>query len=848
VKAFRVNGHHAARLDPLGTEPAGDPALDPDALGLTREVMEQIPSEVLRIYVPGKTLAESYPLLKETYCGTIAYEIEHITNHAERVWLRRVIESGEHRKPLRTEEKRRLLELLTRVDALERFLHRAYLGHKRFGIEGVDIVVPMLVETLDHAIAQGAREAVMGAAHRGRLNILTHILGLPLETLLAEFEGGRRVEETLTPKGGTGDVKYHHGATGSYTTPSGGKLAVTLMPNPSHLEAVDPVVVGRTRAAQTNRAQRDAIHDASAALAILLHGDAAFAAQGVVAETFNLARVDGYSTGGTVHIILNNQVGFTTDPHEARSTEYASDLAKGFDVPIIHVNADDAEACVAAIRLAMMYRKQFSGDIVIDLVGYRRHGHNEGDEPRYTQPAMYHRIDGHLPVRDQYAKQLVHEGLLTDAEAAALADKRYAELAEIQQRLRAELSGATYGQEPDRISHASRMLLEPKTAVPDDALRAINAELLRVPDGFTVNSKLKRQLDRRAETFQAGSGIDWAHAEQLAFASLLIEGIPLRLSGQDSVRGTFSQRHLTLHDANDGKKYTPVQNLPNVRAACELYNSPLSEYAVLGFEYGYSVAAPEALVMWEAQFGDFANGAEVIIDQFIIAGLSKWGQTSRLALLLPHAYEGQGPEHSSARLERYLALGAEGNIRVANCSTPAQYFHILRRQAKHPEIRPLVLMTPKSLLRLPLATSTVAELSAGRFEPVLDDPWQELSRNQVTRLVFCSGKVYYDIAGNPRRSTARHVAIARIELLYPFPLAEVVELLRTYPRLSEIVWLQEEPSNYGARKWVIPQLEGAAPKGVAVRHISRPERSSPAEGYPAAHAAEQERIVREALS
>ncbi|MBI4500376.1 MAG: multifunctional oxoglutarate decarboxylase/oxoglutarate dehydrogenase thiamine pyrophosphate-binding subunit/dihydrolipoyllysine-residue succinyltransferase subunit [Gemmatimonadetes bacterium] len=848
VKSFRTHGHHAAKLDPLGTEPPGDPALDPAPLGLTREVMAAIPAEVLRIHVPGRTLAEALPILRETYCGTIAYEIEHISNHQERVWLRRVIESGEHRKALRAEEKRRVLEMLTRVDALERFLHRTYLGHKRFGIEGVDAVVPMLIETLDESIAQGIREAVMGMAHRGRLNVLTHILGLPYETLLAEFEGGRRVEETLTPKGGTGDVKYHHGAAGTYTSPAGASLPVTLMPNPSHLEAVDPVVEGRARASQTRRNQRSATWDADAALAILIHGDAAFAAQGVVAETFNLARVNGYGTGGTLHLILNNQVGFTTDPKEARSTDYASDLAKGFDVPIVHVNADDPEACLSAIRLAMLYRREFGGDFVIDLVGYRRYGHNEGDEPRYTQPVMYQHIDSHLPVRDLYADRLIKEGAITAEDASRMADDRYRELTEIQQKLRKGLTGADPGEEPDRISHSWRPPVEPATAVPEPALRELTTLLLTVPEGFNVNPKLKRQLDRRLEVFGGGAALDWSHAEQLAFASLLVEGVPLRLSGQDSVRGTFSQRQLTLHDANTGQQYTPIQNIPGAKAAFELYNSPLSEYAVLGFEYGYSVAAADTMVMWEAQFGDFANGAEVIIDQFIIAGLAKWGQTSRLVLLLPHGYEGQGPEHSSARLERYLALSAEGNIRVANCSTPAQYFHLLRRQAKHAEVRPMVLLTPKSLLRLPLATSALREFSDGRFLPVLDDPTRKAARDHVTKLVFCSGKVFYDVISNPRRNKAAHVAVARIELLYPFPLGEVVDLMRLYPHASEIVWLQEEPSNFGARKWVVPQLEQAAPKGVLVRWVSRPERSSPAEGYPAAHQAEQERLVAETLA
>ncbi len=845
VRAHRTHGYLCARLDPLGTEPKGDPAVDPGPHELTADVLRRIPAKALRIYVPGETLADALPRLRETYCGTIAYEIEHIASHEQRVWLRQVIESWQHRAPLSPEERVRLLEVLTKVDTLERFLHKAYLGHKRFGIEGVDLLVPMLHWAIALAAGHGAREVVMGMAHRGRLNVLTHVVGLPYETLLAEFEGGRQVEETLTPKGGTGDVKYHHGATGVFTTPAGRAINVVLMPNPSHLEAVNPVVEGHARAVQTKREPPKARHDPALVLPVLIHGDAAFAAQGVVAETFNLARLEGYGTGGTLHIITNNQVGFTTDPWEARSTDFSSDLAKGFDVPIIHVNADDPEACIAAVRLGMMYREKFRHDCVIDLVGYRRHGHNEGDEPRYTQPVMYQRIDRHPTVRELYATQLVKDGVLAQSAADEMDQRQYQLLGETQQALREDLKDE--GTEPVRISGLWAPVAEPVTAIPPDLLRQLNEQLLAVPEGFTVSPKLAKQLERRREALGNQPAIDWGHAESLAFASLLVDGVPVRLSGQDSERGTFSQRHLVLHDAETGHRHAPIQHLPNARAVLEQHNSPLSEYAVMGFEYGYSVAAPEALVLWEAQFGDFANGAEIIIDQFIIAGLAKWGQTSRLGLLLPHGYEGQGPEHSSARLERYLALGAEGNIRVANCSTPAQYFHLLRRQAKHAEIRPLILMTPKSLLRLPQATSTARELSEGRFQPVLDDPTLPAERRAVTRLVLCSGKVYYEVVMAKRRPEARHVAIGRVELLYPFPQEDVRRLVESYPGLREIVWLQEEPSNMGARKWVVPQLEALAGDGTAVRYVSRPEHSSPAEGYPAAHRAEQERLVREAL-
>jgi 2-oxoglutarate decarboxylase len=837
VRAHRNFGHLAAQLDPLGSEPPGDPSLDIGRLGLTPEIMARIPADVLRIYVPGKTLAEALPNLRATYCGTIAYEVEHIGSHEERLWLRQVIESGQHRRPLSAEGKRQLLARLTAVETLERFLHKAYLGQKRFSIEGLDMTVPMLDFTIELAAVHGTRKAVLGMAHRGRLNVLAHVVNVPYETILAEFEGGRR-EETAESEGwnaGTGDVKYHHGAEGAYRTADGTDVAVTLSPNPSHLESVNPVVEGRARANQTSRNGAVMQHDVNVALPVLLHGDAAFAGQGVVAETFNLARLRGYTTGGTIHIILNNQVGFTTDPREGRSTDYSSDLAKGFDAPIVHVNADDPEACLAAVRLAMMYRDKFHGDVVIDLVGYRRYGHNEADEPAYTQPMMYERIKQTPSVRQKYAEQLARQGVVEAAQAEADAQAAYERLAEVQQAVK---SGQR--EEPQRIMKQSTA--EPHTAVVPDLLKKLNAELLTVPDGFTVHPKLLKQLERRRDALTSSEGIEWAHAEALAFASLLTEGTPIRLTGQDTERGTFSQRHLVLHDINTGKRYTPIQNLPDAQATFELHNSPLSEYACLGFEYGYAVEAANALVLWEAQFGDFANGAEVIIDQFLFAGLAKWGETSRLTLLLPHGYEGQGPEHSSARLERFLALGAEGNLRVANCTTPSQYFHLLRRQARHTEIRPLVVMTPKSLLRLPAATSRVDDLVLGKFRTVLWDKvrtWPE----KITRLLLCSGKIYYDILQSPRRAQTPHIAIGRVELLYPFPGSEIGEYARRYPNLKEVVWVQEEPRNMGARKFVLPKIRDVLPPSVALLDVSRPERSSPAEGYPAAHKAEQERIV-----
>jgi multifunctional 2-oxoglutarate metabolism enzyme len=844
VKAFRMHGHLAAELDPLGTPPIGDPALDPGPLGLTPEVMAAIPSKVLRIAVPGRTLAESLPYLQATYCGTMAYEIEHISTHEERVWLREKIESGAYRQPLPAEERRALLRRLTQVEALEKFLHKAYLGHKRFSIEGVDTLVPMLDLTIERAAESGARDVVIGMAHRGRLNVLAHTVGRPYETIFAEFEGGRQVEGGQpTPEGGTGDVKYHHGAEGAYMTSAGKAITVSLSPNPSHLEFVSPVVDGRARAKQTQRRGREAHHDPTAALPVTIHGDAAFAGQGVVAETLNLGALKGYRTGGTLHVITNNQVGFTTDMEDARSTRYASDLAKGFDIPIIHVNADDPEACLSAVRLSMAYRDRFHQDVLIDLVGYRRHGHNEGDEPAYTQPVMYQRIRALPTVRERYARTLIETGILTEEESGREAEQAYQRLVDIQQAFKASTGRTVTKEREVRLSGAGQ---EVETSLAPEFIRSLNEQLLSRPEGFTVHPKLGKQLERRRAALNEG-GIDWAHAEALALASLLTEGVPLRLTGQDTERGTFSQRHLVLHDAKTGQSWAPLQKLPGALAPLELHNSPLSELATLGFEYGYSAAAPEVLVLWEAQFGDFINGAQVIVDQFLSAGLSKWGLTTRLTLLLPHGYEGQGPEHSSARLERFLQLAAEGNIRVANPTTPAQYFHLLRRQARRTRQRPLVIMTPKSLLRLPQANSTLEDLSTGTWRPVLDDPATQGDTSGVVRMVLCSGKLYYDLLTEAEKMGGGRPAIVRLEQLYSFPWTEMRAVLGRYGKLEELVWVQEEPRNMGAWTYVESKLRELAPKGVDVVYVGRPERASPAEGYPAAHAAEQSRIIREAL-
>ena len=853
VKAYRNFGHMAATLDPLGAEPAGDPALDPGPLGLTPASMRTVPAELLRIYVPGETLADAIPHLRETYAGTIAYEVEHIGSHEERVWLRQVIESGEHRRPMEADDRVALLERLISVETLERFLHRAYLGQKRFSIEGLDTMVPMLDVIIQDAADQGARKVVIGMAHRGRLNVLAHVVGVSYEAILAEFEAGRAgVEGPSSPKGGSDDVKYHLGAEGGYLTAEDEEVRVVLSPNPSHLEAVNPVIAGRTRADQTDRSQAVVTVDHARTFPVLIHGDAAFAAQGVVAETLNLARLDGYAVGGTIHLIANNQVGFTTGPREGRSTDYSSDLAKGFDAPIIHVNADDPEACLAAARLAMMYRERFGHDVVIDLVGYRRYGHNEGDEPAYSQPAMYAEIAEHPSARELYQAQLVGADVITADAADAKIKESLAELGAAQKALR---KGAEDPEgELDRGSEAipQEEAAEPDTAVDLERLKALNTVMGVVPDGFTVHPKLGKQLERRAVALDEDEPrVDWAHAELLAFGTILAGGTPVRLTGQDTARGTFSQRHAALWDATTGARHVPLQHVGDGSAAFEVHNSPLSEYACLGFEYGYAVTAPDALVLWEAQYGDFVNGAEIIIDQFLIAGLAKWRQTSRLTLLLPHGYEGSGPEHSSARLERFLALGAEGNIRVVYPTTPAQYFHLLRRQALHSDARPLVVMTPKSLLRLPAAASRPSELASGAFQSVIDDPryaGDAKGANRVRRLLLCSGKVYYDLIGAEAFAAAEDVAIVRVERLYPFPTDELAPVLERYGKIDSFAWVQEEPRNMGARKFVLPRIRHLVPYKIPLGDISRPERSRPAEGYPAAHAVEQARIVREALT
>ncbi len=856
LKAFRTHGHLAADLDPLGSEPKGDPALEPENVNLTPELMSRIPASILRIGVPGETLLEALPRLRSAYCDTIGYQFEHLSSHNQRVWMREMIETGAHRQPLTEDEKKRLLERLIDVFQFERFLEKTYLGQKMFSIEGLDVVVPMLDETVTLSGRGGAEEVVFGMAHRGRLSVLAHNLGRSVESILAEFEGSKQLQAVKAvaaiPHGGTGDVKYHYGHRGTYETVAGEKIAVRLYPNPSHLEFVDPVVTGGTRYLQSEFEGAELKLDSSRAVPVLLHGDAAFPAQGVVAETLNLQSLPGYTTGGTIHLIENNQVGFTTDPDEARSTPYAADMAKGFNVPIVHVNADDVEACVNAVRLAMAYRERWHRDVVIDVIGYRRFGHNETDEPAYTQPTMAAAIKSHPPVSELYARKLIEEGIVTEQEVASTGEARRETMSAALRELRQKMEAGDYEDPTVTTStgELDRTASPPvDTRVAAEKLRTLSDELLRTPEGFNVHRKLRRPLGRRDDAMEPGAGgIDFGHGEGLAFATLLEEGVHIRLTGQDTERGTFSHRHLVLHDENTGLDYTPMQHLDHAKAPFELYNSPLSEIACLGFEYGYSAATPSSLVLWEAQFGDFANAAQVIIDSFIVSGEAKWGQTSRLTMLLPHGYEGSGPEHSSARIERFLALGAEGNIRIANPTTAAQYFHLLRRQALIRKPRPLIVFTPKGLLRLDRASSKLEDLTEGELQFVLDDPTAEGRREQVERLVLCTGKIYYDMDGSEKRAAAENVAIARMEILYPFAKEQLESVISQYPNLKEIAWVQEEPRNMGAWKVMSRRFPDVLPDGVNLTYIGRPGRASPGEGYAVAHALEQERIVLTALT
>ena len=839
VDAYRLHGHRAARLDPLGSTPPGHPMLEPAFHGITVEDLSTVPAALIDD-LPGDTMTEVLGWLKETYTGPIGYEFEHLEDPKQREWLREQIDSGAHRQPLSGEEKQRLLGRLTEVEALEQFVHRAYLGAKRFSIEGTDMMVPMLDLAIERAAAAGAREIAIGMAHRGRLNVLAHVLGMPYSELIAKFEG------IHAQTAGTGDVKYHLGAEGTYATRTGEPLTVMLAPNPSHLEFVHAVIEGVTRAKQTDRTTATLTQDENLVVPIIIHGDAAFSGQGVVTETLNLSRLRGYRTGGTLHIIANNQVGFTTNPSEARSTDYASDVARGFDIPVFHVNGDDPEACLAVVRLAMMFRERFHDDVVIDLIGYRRYGHNESDEPAYTQPKLYRKIGDHPTVRRIWGERLAQEGVTGEGELDDVWQRAYDRL--VTEQAQVKNGGEEMHEEHHEPEEENAAGLQLDTHVDAELLADIDRQLHTWPDGFKVNPKLARQLEKRSKVMSDGGKLDWAHAETLAFATLLTEGVPVRLTGQDTERGTFSQRHLVLHDAETDERYTPVASIEQATAPFEVHNSPLSELAAVGFEYGYSLDTPDALVVWEAQYGDFINTAQAIIDEFIVSGRAKWGQTPALVLLLPHGYEGQGPDHSTGRLERFLNLGAEINLRVAYPGSAAQYFHLLRRQAMLLETDPLplVVMTPKSLLRHPMSASSLKALSEGSWTRIIDDV--NVQKESVRRLILCSGKVYVDLVSSELREQRPEIAIARLEQLYPFPYEDVKPVLDSYPALQEVLWVQEEPQNMGAWGAVQPRLTTMIEDRWPLRYVGRPRRASPAEGSKTAHIKNQSMIVEYAYN
>jgi 2-oxoglutarate dehydrogenase E1 component len=848
AQAIRRYGHLAAQLDPLGARPIGDPSLLPETHGVTEEDLRHLPASLISSpLADASTMLDVVDVFRRVYCSTTGYDYSHVFVPEERQWLRHAAEFGRFRAPHDPIDPVALLERLTQVEAFERFLHRSFPGKTRFSIEGLDMLVPVLDEVIGEAAEAGTRHILIGMAHRGRLNVMAHVLNKPYAQILAEFKDPISSRTFREDMAWTGDVKYHAGA---HRAIRGGRemdLNVSMPPNPSHLEAIDPIVEGMARAAGTAVDGRGApAFNPSWTLPILIHGDAAFPGQGIVAETLNLSRLPGYNTGGTIHIIVNNQLGFTTGPEDAYSTSYASGLARGFKIPIVHVNADDPEACVETARLAFAYRVRFHRDFLIDLIGYRRHGHNEGDEPSFTQPLMYQKVSAQPTVREIWAHTLAGRGLVQPDESDAMNRRYTAELQSVMDALKPEQDFVEPQPEPPPPGAAAKA----HTGVPLDDLRALNTSLLAIPDGFTIHRKLERARERRGHALDSPDErtVDWAAAEELALASILADGVSIRLTGEDVERGTFSHRHAVFHDVQNGRVHVPLQALPQARAAFEIHNTPLTENAVVGFEYGYNVQEPSRLVIWEAQYGDFINGAQVMIDEFLVSARGKWGQRPSLVLLLPHAHEGQGPDHASARPERFLQLAADINIRVANCTTAAQYFHLIRRQAALLLIDPLplVVLTPKSLLRHPLVASAPRELAEARFQMVIGDAEAASHAADVQRILFCSGKVYTDLVASEHRPDRPDVAICRLEQLYPVPMRDLRATIESYPNADDIVWVQEEPENMGAWEFVRPHLEevgGGRPLG----HVARPRSASPAEGSAARHALVQQALVNEAF-
>ena len=844
ISALRYRGHQEADLDPLGLyeelyERPSIPDTRPEYYGLDDADLHRVFNTGSVYMAPEATLAEICSLLRDTYCGSIGTELTHVSSTEQKRWVQERLERARGRPSFDHAKKRDILHRLTAARKLEEYLHRKYVGQKRFSLEGGETLIPMLDEVVQRAGAQGVREAIIGMAHRGRLNVLVNILGKHPKTLFGEFEGKMEVGA------GSGDVKYHLGFSSDVESP-GGPLHLVLAFNPSHLEIINPVVEGSVRARQERRGD----HERNAVLPILVHGDASFAGQGVVTETLNLSETRGYGTGGTIHIVVNNQIGFTTsDPRDTRSTLYCTDVAKLIQAPIFHVNGNDAEAAVFVAQIALDFRMRFKKDVVLDLVCYRRWGHNEADEPLATQPVMYKKVRAQPGPRRTYARQLVGEGVLREGEDEALSDACHRALE--QNRVMSRPLVASHSEEfiADWTPYFGTHWRDPAdTAVPLGKVETLGAAMCRHPGEFELHRSVRRILDARLAMARGERPMDWGFAENLAYATLLDDGYSVRLSGQDSQRGTFFHRHAVLHNQKRRGTHTPLQHLAAGQPSFRIINSLLSEEAVLAFEYGFATAEPEALTIWEAQFGDFANGAQVVVDQFLSSCESKWGRYCGLVMFLPHGYDGQGPEHSSARLERYLQLCAEDNMQVCVPSTPAQMFHLLRRQMLRPYRRPLIVMTPKSLLRHRLATSPRSALTEGRFELLIDeiDP---IDPDRVARLVLCSGKVYYDLLEKRREHRLDHIAIVRVEQLYPFPEDEIKALIARYPNALDICWTQEEPRNQGIWFFMLSRrhLAGLLGKRHRLSYAGRTYSASPAAGYLNVHLAEQRELVNTAL-
>ena len=849
AQAIRRYGHLAANLDPLRLRPiVGDPSLLADTHGVTEDDLRRLPPTLVSSPLAdgASNMLDVIEALRRVYCSNTGYDYAHVFVPEERHWLRHAAEYGRFRAPHDPIDPVALLERLTQVEVFERFLHRIFPGKTRFSIEGLDMLVPILDEVIGEAAEAGTRNILLGMAHRGRLNVMAHVLNKPYAQILAEFKEPVSARSFREDMAWTGDVKYHAGARRAIRDGEEMALVVCMPPNPSHLEAVDPVVLGMARAAGTAVEGPGAPQfDSARSLPVLIHGDAAFPGQGIVAETLNLGRLPGYSTGGTIHIIVNNQLGFTTSAEDAYSTSYASGLARGFKIPIVHVNADDPEACVEAARLAVAYRARFQRDFLIDLIGYRRHGHNEGDEPAFTQPLMYQNVSDHPTAREIWARILVERGAIDPAQPEALVQKYTVELQAVMDALQPEQDYVEPQPEEPPAGAAARV----KTAVPLPRLAELNAALVAMPAAFSMHRKLERAREKRGRILDAADErtIDWSTAEELAFATILADGTSIRLTGEDVERGTFSQRHAVFHDVRTGAVHVPLQRLPQARAAFEIHNSPLTENGVVGFEYGYNIQEPSRLVVWEAQYGDFINGAQVMIDEFIVSARGKWGLRPSLVLLLPHAHEGQGPDHASARPERFLQLAADINMRVVNCTTAAQYFHLLRRQAALliEDPLPLIALTPKSLLRHPLVASTPRDLAEGRFQMVIPDADAATRADAVRRVVVCSGKIYVDLMAAEARAARPDIAVCRLEQLYPVPMRDLRAMFDGYPEAEEIVWVQEEPENMGAWEFIRPHLQEVSGSR-ALRRIARPRSASPAEGSAARHALNQQALVNQA--